>query len=220
MKIKAALFDLDGTLLNTLDDLSDSMNAVLIKRGYPVHDVEEYKFFVGNGIFNLVVRSLPSGIDDRELIEQCYAQMKEEYNRRIIDKTKPYEGVREMLGGLIIRGIKISVLSNKRDENTKYIVSKLLPEYKFDAVFGERSGVPIKPDPAAALEISGILGTSPKEMLYLGDSGVDMKTANAAGMLPVGALWGFRGKDELLENGAKKIASSPLEVLKIVDGEL
>lgn len=217
MKIKAVLFDLDGTLLNTLNDLADSMNAVLLKRGYAVHGEEEYRYFIGNGIKNLVIRSLPSDIDDQDIIEQCFSEMKEEYSRRIIDKTKPYEGIREMLGGLIKKGIKVSVLSNKRDENTKYIISKLLPEYRFDAVFGERPGVPKKPDPAAALEIARLLGVSPDEMLYLGDSGVDMKTANAAGMWAVGALWGFRGEAELRENGARSLVHSPLEVLQLIE---
>ena len=216
MKYQAVLFDLDGTLLNTIDDLSDSMNAVLEQRGFPLHTTEEYKLFIGNGIRNLVLRSLPEDKREDALIDSCTAAMKEEYNRRWDKKTHPYEKIPELLDGLREKGLKLAVLSNKADHFTKLIIEKFLSRWPFEAVFGERASVPKKPDPAAALEIAGLLNVSPSAFLYLGDSGTDMETAKAAGMYAVGALWGFRKADELLEHGAQTLIGSPLEMLNLL----
>jgi phosphoglycolate phosphatase len=216
MKYKAVLFDLDGTLLDTLDDLSNSMNAVLKSSGYPIHDAEAYKYFVGDGIRNLVKRALPDGKRDDLNIERNFIAMREEYRRRWDERTRPYEGIPELLDALTKQNVKMTVLSNKADEFTKLVVAKLLPQWKFEAVFGERSSVPKKPDPAGAIEISLQLNIPVKEFLYLGDTNVDMKTATSAGMYAVGALWGFRKADELVEGGARVLIPKPASLLDLL----
>lgn len=215
MDIKAVLFDLDGTLLDTIDDLADSMNIVLSHRGYPTHDVDKYKYFIGDGAYNLVLRALPEDKRDKQTVESCFSAFRMEYNNRIVEKTHPYPDVPKLLDSLQDMGIRLCILSNKPDEATRFVASRLLAHWKFDAVFGERPGVPRKPDPSAALEIADMLGIKPQDFLYLGDSGVDMKTANAAGMYPVGASWGFRTAEELEECSAKLVIESPLQLLEI-----
>ena len=215
-KFKAVIFDLDGTLLDSIEDLADSMNAVLAKAGYPVHDLQSYKYFVGNGMKNLVINALPPEHRNEDTIKIYTQKMKEEYAKRWNVKTRPYEGIPELLDALETMGMDMAVLSNKPDNFTKIIVEELLPKWKFSVVFGERTSVPRKPDPTGALEIAHILNLKPHEVLYLGDTGTDMKTAVSAGMYAVGALWGFREKDELLENGAKVIIQNPLELLNIL----
>jgi phosphoglycolate phosphatase len=216
MKWKAVVFDLDGTLLDTLEDLADSMNRVLAAHNYPAHEVEKYKYFVGDGMRTLVWRTFPEGARTGESVEAGLAEMKEEYARRWNNKTKPYGGIPEMLDGLVSKGLKLAVLSNKADHFSRLMVEKLLPDWPFNPVFGERQGVSKKPDPAGALEIAGMLGVTPEECLYLGDTGVDMKTATAAGMYPVGVLWGFRKAEELVENGARILIAKPLTVLDLL----
>jgi len=216
MKHKAVIFDLDGTLLDTLEDIADSMNSVLERFGYPTHDIEAYKYFVGDGFRNLVLRALPE--DDRtdENIEKGFIAVRDEYSRRWSNKTKPYPGISTMLDGFASRGIKLAVLSNKSDDFAKLMIKKFLPDWEFSAVFGERQGIPKKPDPAGALEIADLLGVRTDECLYLGDTGVDMRTASAAGMFAVGVLWGFRQADELLANGADVLINEPPEALGLL----
>lgn len=216
MRYKAVIFDLDGTLLNTIEDLADSMNAVLARYGYPTHDIQSYKYFIGSGIRNLVYEALPPEKRDEAIISTCMAGMKEEYGKRWADKTRPYDGIPELLDALAVKNIKLSVLSNKPHEMTKLAVEKLLSKWTFDAVYGERAGVPRKPDPAAALEISKALGIPPHEFLYVGDSGIDMKTANSSGMYAVGVLWGFRSAEELQNAGAKTLIKKPLDLLTLL----
>ncbi len=216
MKYKAVIFDLDGTLLDTIDDLGDSMNSVLERHGYPVHDLGAYKYFVGNGMRNLVKRALPEDKRDSASIDQGLMEMRGEYTKRWADKTRPYPGIPSLLNALTEKGIKLAVLSNKLDRFSKDIVEKLLPDWSFYPVYGERDGVPIKPDPAGALEIVKILGFSPDEFLYLGDTGIDMQTAVSAGMYAIGVLWGFRNAEELVNNGADMVIEDPLEVLKLL----
>lgn len=213
MSFQAVLFDLDGTLLNTLADLGDSMNAVLARQGFPQHDLAAYKYFVGEGMANLVRRALPEARHGDEVVSRCIAEMGLEYGRRWRDKTRPYAGVPELLDGLAARGIKLAVLSNKPDDMTRLAVRELLPRVRFDEVRGEREDTPRKPDPASALEIARQLGVQPEAFLYLGDTGTDMLTAKAAGMYPVGALWGFRTAEELSANGAQALLSQPHELL-------
>ncbi|HHW48090.1 MAG TPA: HAD family hydrolase [Clostridiaceae bacterium] len=213
MQYKAIIFDLDGTLLDTIEDLSDSMNAVLEKKGFPTHSVEEYKYFIGHGIHKLVERALPANFRNERSIKEHADLMRQEYKKRWNNKTRPYEGIPELLGKLEEKGILMAVLSNKADDFTKVIISELLPHWKFEVVFGERSNVPRKPDPSAALEIANILGVQPKNFIFLGDSESDMITATAAGMYGIGALWGFRTKEELLSSGAKAVIQHPLDLL-------
>lgn len=216
MSFKAVLFDLDGTLLNTIEDLADSTNAALSKFGYPTHGIESYKYFVGTGARNLVKKALPLNVQkDDEIVDRCLTEMRKQYSERWSDKTHPYDGVPELLDTLASKKIKMAILSNKPDEFTKLVVSKLLSKWNFEEVWGERKGVPRKPDPKAALEIVKLLGLSPEDFVYLGDSDTDMETANSAGMYAVGAAWGFRTTEELLEAGAKKIIYKPTELLEL-----
>ena len=216
MKYKAIIFDLDGTLLNTLEALANSMNHVLKSQGLPVHEVEEYKYLLVKGMYNLAQKALPPEKREESFIKYCQQLMQEEYGKRWADTTRPYDGIPELLDKLTALRYKLAVLSNKPHEFTIQIVEKLLGRWKFDAVFGEREGIPRKPDPTAALEIAKLLNIAPEKFVYVGDSGVDMKTAKSAGMYAVGALWGFREADELLENGADVLIEKPLELLEIL----
>jgi phosphoglycolate phosphatase len=216
---RGMIFDLDGTLLDSLEDLAESMNTVLCKVGFPTHDIEKYKYFVGDGMENLVLRALPQQNIGEGIVSKCMALMKEEYGNRLTNKTRPYDGIQEVLDELAHRGIKMAVLSNKPDEMIKLIVKRLLPGRHFAAVFGQRNGIPKKPDPCAALEIANFLGIKPDDFLYVGDTNTDMETANAAGMFAVGVLWGFREEEELLESGARALIKKPLDILKLLKYE-
>jgi len=215
-QFKAVIFDLDGTLLDTIEDLADSMNAVLAEAGYPLHGIQSYKYFVGKGMKNLVYNALPPEHRNEETIKVFTQKMKEEYAKRWNVKTRPYDGIPELLDILEVKRIDKAVLSNKPDNFTKIIIKELLPKWKFAVVFGERDSIPRKPDPTGALEIAHILNLKPHEILYLGDTGTDMKTAVSAGMYAVGALWGFREKDELIANRAKVVIEHPLELLNLL----
>jgi len=207
------IFDLDGTLLNTLDDLANSMNHVLIKHAFPVHSKERYRYFVGEGMERLVRRALPPEDQDEKMMELCLFELENEYSRRWHELTRPYDGIDELIDNLDALNISMSVLSNKPDRFTTITIDHFFGLKRFTFVFGARNGVPKKPDPFSALEISRHSNIAPSNYVYLGDSGVDMKTANAAGMYAVGATWGFREADELLENGAQSLIAAPLELL-------
>ena len=218
MTYKAVLFDLDGTLLDTLDDLGDSMNAVLASRGYPTHPIRSFTGFVGDGVENLVRRALPPGAGlDEALVAEIVPLMRAQYAHRWKDKTRPYDGIPETLDALAARGLRLAVLSNKPHPATVEVVDHFFPPRRFEAVFGARPGVPIKPDAGAALDVARGLGIPPREFLYLGDTNTDMETANAAGMFAVGALWGFRTADELLQSGARVLVSHPRDLLTVLD---
>ncbi len=216
LTFKGALFDLDGTLVNSLEDLADCMNHVLAEHGFRQHSVQEYKYMIGSGIRNLVVEALPEASRSDDLISECHDSMMREYRENCANKTKPYEGVIDLLDQLSARGIQLAVLSNKADELTQKVVSSLLPEVQFAAVMGSSAEWPRKPDPTAALEISRRLGIQPAEFIYIGDTDVDMQTANRAGMRAVGALWGFRTEDELLASGAEHLLNHPTDLLKLL----
>ena len=218
MTYKAVLFDLDGTLLDTLDDLGDSMNAVLAARGFPTHPIRAFTEFVGDGVQNLVRRALPQGSGSNEaLVGEIVPLMRAEYSRRWKDKTRPYDGIPELLDALSARGLRLAVLSNKPHSATIEVVDHFFPPGKFDAVFGARPDVPIKPDAGAALDVARRLGIPPGAFLYLGDTNTDMQTARAAGMYAVGVLWGFRTAGELLESGASVLISHPGDLLTLLD---
>ncbi len=216
MPYRAVLFDLDGTLLDTLEDLADSTNAALATLGFPTHPVDAYRIFVGNGIRYLAVRALPEGHRDDTTVDRCVRLTREEYGRRWDAKTRPYPGVPEMLDALVHRGVRMAILSNKPHAATNEVVAKLLPNWPFDVVRGAQEGVPLKPDPAAALDVAEALGTEPAEILYLGDTNTDMQTARAAGMRAVGALWGFRTVEELRAAGAQDIIGCPRDLLEVL----
>lgn len=216
MNFRAVLFDLDGTLLDTIDDLADSMNRALERLGFPTHEVAAYKYYVGDGVEKLARRALPEGHRDEQTIARCIAGMRAEYGKRWAEKTRPYEGIAELLNALTARGVPMAIFSNKPDDLVKLMVPELLPHWKFQVVLGHRPGAEKKPHPAAALEIARTIGVPPAEFLYLGDTNTDMQTANAAGMYPVGALWGFRTADELAANGAKRLIEHPTDLLKLL----
>ncbi len=211
---RALLFDLDGTLLDTLDDLAGSMNRVLARRGWPVHEVRDFRYFVGDGARVLVSRTLPEGHRDEATVQACLREFRAEYDRNWHVKTRPYEGVAEMLDELERRGLPKAVLSNKPHDFTARCVDELLPRWRFDPVLGLNDDRPAKPDPGGALEIAGQLGIAPEEFLYVGDTSIDMKTALAAGMHPVGVLWGFRPREELERSGARTLLARPMELLR------
>ncbi len=214
MRFKAVLFDLDGTLLDTIEDLSDAMNAVLISKGFPAHDVSAYRKFVGDGIVNLVKCSIPEQQrNDAAVVAECAESMSKIYAGRWNVKTRPYRGIPELLSRLSALDVKMAVLSNKPDDFVADMLAFFFKKTRFDAAFGKRPAFPLKPDPAAAIEISGLLGIPPEAFLYLGDTDTDMLTARAAGMYPVGALWGFRSEQELRESGARRLIRDPLELV-------
>jgi len=216
MKFQAVIFDLDGTLLDTIDDLANSMNSVLSRKGFPIHDREAHKHFVGDGLRVLVRRSLPEGMRNDSEIDACLSLLKEEYGRRWDECTRPYDGIPELLVALKQRGLKTAVLSNKVDSFTKLIVEKFLPDAGFEVIYGERPTVPKKPNPTGAVEISEIFGIPTDRFLYIGDTDIDMKTAVSAGMYAVGAMWGFREARELADGGAKVIIPKPGALLDLL----
>jgi phosphoglycolate phosphatase len=216
MKFEAVLFDLDGTLLDSIEDLTDSMNIVLDGFGFPNHDAEACKHFVGDGVEMFALRALPENQRDEAMVAQCAAEMRAEYRKRWSLKTRPYDGIPELLDDLTLRNLKLAVLSNKPEESTKEMVAELLSKWRFYPVAGARPSVPKKPDPTLAIEISQQLHVPADKFLYLGDTGTDMKTARGAGMFPVGALWGFRAAEELNDTGAKVLVAHPSEVLQFL----
>ena len=219
VKYEAVIFDLDGTLLDTLEDLSDSMNAVLRQLNYPTHPTAEYRYFVGDGMMELARRVLPTDRRDDVTVLLSKQLMTEEYNRRWNVKTKPYLGIAEMLDALTMAAVPMAIFSNKPDSFTQMMVPVLLPRWKFHLILGARPGVPVKPDPQGAIEIAETLEISPERILYVGDTNTDMCTATAAGMHAVGVTWGFREVEELLENGAQSILDNPLDLLKLLENE-
>ncbi|MBI2504657.1 MAG: HAD family hydrolase [Candidatus Latescibacteria bacterium] len=216
MGFKAVIFDLDGTLLDSLEDLADSMNQVLESLGFAPHPVPAYKYFVGEGMEVLARRVLPEAVRDEDTLARTVAAMRQVYGQRWDHKTRPYAGVPELLEALRARGLRRAVLSNKPDDFTRLTVERLLAPHAFDLVQGVGPGTPPKPDPTGALAVAARLGVEPAACLYLGDTATDMQTACRAGMYAVGALWGFRTREELEENGARAVVERPAEVLALL----
>jgi phosphoglycolate phosphatase len=212
MKYKAVLFDLDGTLLDTINDITDSMNIALREAGLEGHDSDTFKRFIGDGIEEFVERSLPDGNRTPELIQEIVTGMRAEYRSRWQNQTVPYPGIPQLLDNLSAQHIHLSVLSNKPDDFTKKMIRTLLSQWHFDPLLGARKDVPRKPDPAGALEIAQRLGVNPDECIYLGDSETDMIMAVSAGMLPVGVSWGFRTGNQLLGSGAEVVLDRPADL--------
>ncbi|QII69606.1 HAD family hydrolase [Apibacter sp. B3706] len=215
---KLAIFDLDGTLLNTLNDLADSCNYILEKNHLPVHALDSYKNFVGNGMTQLIERALPSELkSDLEVIEKIKDEFIKYYTKHSDIKTAPYDGVIEMLKSLSSMNIKLAVASNKFMEGAQALVKKYFSEIKFSSVFGQRTNVPMKPNPQIVYDIMNELGiTNKEEIIYVGDTGTDMQTAVNAGITSIGVLWGFRYEEELKKYGAEYIVKRPEEILRLV----
>jgi phosphoglycolate phosphatase len=216
MKFEAVLFDLDGTLIDTIDDIGNAVNRVLLNKGFPTHTISTFRRFIGDGARILLARSLPKKALDEHLLDICLKEFIEDYSHNFNVKTKCYNGIHDLLDELKRIGLKLAVLSNKPDPITKNCVKSLLSNWEFDIVFGQRDSVPRKPNPQGALEVAKKLSISPTHFLFLGDTGVDMKTAVSAKMFPVGALWGFRTLKELKENGARAVIEAPLKLLDLL----
>jgi phosphoglycolate phosphatase len=218
MSYKAAIFDLDGTLLDTLRDLGESTNRVLESMGFPQHPLSAYNTFVGNGLEKLVTRSLPKDQRSEENIQLAMDSFTQDYGNNWAVHTCMYEGIEEMLNLLEKTGLPLCILSNKPDKFTQLCVQTLLPNWNFKIIYGVRENVPKKPSPEAVYEIAEILDLDVTNILFIGDSSVDMMTAKNAGMDSVGVLWGFREEKELRDNGANFIISHPKELPPIIGG--
>lgn len=217
MRFKAVIFDLDGTLLDTIEDLTDAMNAALAAMGYPGRTIAECKKLVGDGLETYVRRALPPGAgDDPRVVARLKELMRAEYKVRQDHKTKPFEGIAELLDALNDLGIPLAILSNKPHDSTLAVMKRYFPGRDFRVIFGAREGIPVKPDPDAALEIARLMDITPGNFAYVGDTNTDMRTANAAGMFAVGALWGFRTAEELLTNGAQVLIEKPEDLLRVL----
>lgn len=193
------------------------MNTALARLGLPPHPTDAYRYFVGDGVRNLTECVLPKDSITDEMVDKCLALMLKEYSRRWSNNTKPYPGIPQMLSALEKIGLPKAILSNKADDFTQIIVNSLLSDFSFQVVRGLLPSAKRKPDPTSALQIADELKIPPSRFLYLGDTKTDMQTAIAAGMYPVGVLWGFREADELLQNGAKKLVKTPADVLKLLN---
>ena len=205
MNTELIIFDLDGTLLDTIGDLAVACNASLALRGLPQHSYDEYCGFVGNGIMRLVERALPEPLRSPENVALMRADFVRCYTEHIDAHTEPYPGIPGLLSGLAQQGVRLAVASNKFQAGTEKLVRLFFPGIPFSPVLGQREGVPLKPDPAVVEEILSITGTPRDRALFVGDSGIDIATARAAGIRSVGVSWGFRARAELEEAGAGRI---------------
>lgn len=212
--LRAVLFDLDGTLADSLADLANATNWALTQLGCPTHPLESYRYFVGEGARELCARALPA--DKQNLVDDALRLMRERYDAHCFDLTKLYPGIPELISVLAERHYRLAVLSNKPDVFTERMILRYFNPSPFTIVRGQLPNVPLKPDPTAALRISQEIGVPPAQWLYLGDTNTDMRTARAAGMHAVGVLWGFRDREELVESGAEHIVAKPEEVLRLL----
>ncbi|TKB27353.1 HAD family hydrolase [Desulfopila sp. IMCC35006] len=215
MSFLSIIFDLDGTLLDTIVDLAETCNEVLALQHFPTHPTPAYKTFVGDGLQSLIRRITPVGTDDI-ILRQCSTLFAERYARNWKRNSCPYDGISDMLSALNKHGVQLAILSNKPHEFTKLFVDEFFPHGLFSIVYGQREGVPKKPDPTVALEIAERFGSLPQETIFVGDSGVDMRTGKAAGMIAAGVSWGFRSVQELTDSNADIIIHNPSELEQYV----
>ncbi len=213
--IKAVLFDLDGTLVNSLDDLANSVNYALSKFGLPEHKTEEFKYFAGNGIAKMVERAMPSDLRNTSGYEDVLKIFFEHYSIHFADNTNPYNGVKELVCRLKRTGMKIAVVTNKAQQMAEKVVKTAYGDI-FDIIYGKQADTPLKPDPYGAFFVMDKLGVNSNECIFLGDSSVDMQTGVNCQAIPVGVLWGYRNQAELLENGAKYVIGKPEELFGII----
>lgn len=215
LKIKAVIFDVDGTLLDTYRDLANAVNYALSENGLPTHSPEKYKYFCGNGTEKMIERALPEDKRNDGLIAHLKKYYLDYYNKHTGEETFVYDGIKELIATLSDKGIKMGVVSNKID----CMVQQVVPEYFgdcFQFVTGQLDGVPAKPDPALVFKAMEALSVEPSECIFVGDSGVDAMTGKRSGAFMVGVLWGFRDEEELCANGADAIISEPGELLKYI----
>ena len=213
---RLVIFDLDGTLLNTIGDLAASCNEVLSRHALPLHTYDEYCNFVGNGITRLVERAIPEELRTEEFIAFVRADFVEYYSAHIDTHTLPYEGINELLDVLPQKGVTMAVASNKFHAGTEKLIKKFFPDTPFVAIYGQRPDVPLKPHPMVVEQILAESGFSAEETLFVGDSAVDMQTARAAGIRGVGCSWGFRSREELLSESPYAIIDHPMQLIELL----
>jgi phosphoglycolate phosphatase len=212
MICQGVVFDLDGTLLDTLEDISAAVNRVLAARGFATHNREAYRWFVGDGSAVLIERALPPAYRTPPVIEACLAEFLADYNNHWSNVTRPYQGITDLLHYLQNQTIPIAIVTNKPHQFTGIMVEHYFPDIRFCSTAGYRRGTRKKPDPGQALTAVRTMKRDPARCIFLGDSAVDMQTAVAAGMIPIGAGWGFRPSEELWGAGARYVISHPMEL--------
>ncbi len=213
--LKAYIFDLDGTLIDSLADIAESINRMLDGRGYPRCAAGDFTQMIGDGMEKLVERALPVHARNEELIHICVEEYRAHYDLLWQSQTRPYEGIVEMLAELKARGLKLGVISNKAHRFTVPMTEHFFGTALFDHILGQRAEVPRKPDAAGAHEMAAFLGLQTTEIAYVGDSGIDMQFAKNSGMRAIGVRWGFRSEAELMEGGADVLISSPAELFNL-----
>lgn len=213
--IKAIVFDLDGTLLDTVGDIAAALNRALTACSLPTHEQKTVETFLGGGIRDAVMKATPAGTGE-EIIERVLELYRDDYVAHCTEKTRMYDGVREMVDCLAARGFDMAVLSNKTEATARKIVEHFFPNGEFKAVFGRAADRPLKPHPDAAKPVLDALGLAPQEIAYAGDSNTDVLFAKAVGMLPIATPWGYRSREELVEAGAQLIAEHPMEILDLI----
>lgn len=217
MKYELVIFDLDGTLVDTIDDLGTAVNHALALNGLPLHDMEEYRLMVGNGVRKLVHRAMPEALkDDSELLDRLLAEFIAYYSEHLDVRSRPYPGVPELLGRLQSAGVRLAVASNKFQAGTDRIIARFFPGIAFGCVLGGRDGVPLKPEPSVVHEIRSAAGILSEKVAMVGDSATDMLTAKAAGICGIAVTWGFRPAEALAECSFHAGTAGELEALLTV----
>lgn len=214
---KLVIFDLDGTLIDTMSDIADACNHALEACGCPPRPIEDFNMLVGRGIFNLFRGALPEDIRTEEMVRKMHSHFVPYYNDHICDRSRPYPGIYDMLDALVGKGIKLAVASNKYQEGTEMLVERLFSKYGFACILGQREGQPIKPDPQIVHEAMEAAGcTDRNEVVYCGDSDVDMQTGINAGVRTIGVTWGFRTREELLSYSPWRLAEKAEDIVEAI----
>lgn len=216
MKVDLIIFDLDGTLLNTLEDLADSGNYILNRYGFPQHPLSSYRFFVGDGILKLVERILPEDKKDKDFVLSFKEEFVKYYNQHKSDKTAPYPGIINVLETIQNKHIKMAVASNKSHQLMRPLMQHYFPTIHFSAIYGQRPEIPTKPNPTIVFDILKKTASVEEQTLYVGDTSVDIQTAKNAGLKSIGVLWGFRSREELVTAGADDVINHPDDLLKLL----
>jgi phosphoglycolate phosphatase len=216
MSVQAIIFDLDGTLLYTLEDIANAANFILNKHGLPTYEINEYKFFVGDGVYRLVQRILPASQRDDSFILNFIDEFADTYANQWNNTTHPFPGISELLTTLNQQRIKLAILSNKPDLFTHLCAKEFFPKIHFDCILGHQENQALKPDPILSKYLLTNLEVSPEKTLFVGDSGVDILTAQNGGMVPVGVDWGYRDHKEMEDVGARWILEKPADLLQVI----
>ena len=217
MKIQAAIFDLDGTLADTIEAIRDAINLTMVHYGYPTHTYEEIREYIGNGAKNLVLRSMPAAAaQDRAQHERVFLTYQDNYDRGHLATNRCYDGIPELIAALHASGVRLAVLSNKQDRHVQGLIAQLFPNGEFTVIMGQMDHLPKKPDPTVPLMIAEQLGVLPTECAFIGDSEVDIRTAKHARMPSIAVSWGYRDRDLLLAESPDAIADTPSALAQIL----